>query len=96
MIDLRRTLREGGRFTARNLARAVFVVLLAGLIFVSIAANSIIVAILAAVFSGLMIRAILPTGRIQGYFRSLATGERGDDWYDDAESRRSSIWRRLR
>lgn len=76
----RRWLESGERLTFRLAAKVVFLVVLLLLAAVSIAANSMLLALLAALFASLMLRAILPTQRFQAVARSYWSGEAGDRW----------------
>ena len=89
---VRRWLEDGERLGFRLAAKLVFLFLLALLITVSVAANSVLLAVLASFAVGLMLRAVLPADRFRTWVRSYWTGTAGDRW-----RRRFDRWdRRLR
>lgn len=77
---IRRRLEDGERIGFRLAAQAVFFVLLGLLILVSVAANSVLLGVLAAFAVGLMLRAVLPAERFKMWVRGYASGEAGDRW----------------
>lgn len=79
-MDIRRRLQKGERFGWRLAARLVFVAIVLSLALMAVAANSILIALFAAVMLGTLLRSILPQQRIQSWARGYATGEAGDRW----------------
>lgn len=96
MPDPRRLLRSidpPGReaVTLRNAFRAgsvaLFFVLMGALILVSLTADIVLAAILAAAVLSQMLWVILPKERIQARARALWTGEAGENAYEEIEDR---------
>ena len=77
---IRRTLEGGERVGWRLAAKAFFATILVSFIFVSVAANSILLAVMASLATGIMLRIILPDEEFQAWARSYATGEAGERW----------------
>lgn len=98
MPDLRKKLRGGSRKAGRAaerpgvtiavlLSKITFVVLLGFLILYSITADVLLLAILASLAVGIMLRSVLPTGRFKGWVRSLWSGEAGETAYNSTRRR---------
>lgn len=72
---------------ARITAKLVFVGLLALLILYSVSTDIILLAILASLAVGLMLRSVLPTESFKSRVQSLWSGEAGESTYKKAKRR---------
>lgn len=63
---------------------AVFVILAAILMVVSLAADSVLIAVVASVFLAQFFYVLLPMDRIRGVARKFWTGEAGEEAYESA------------
>lgn len=96
MPDLRRRLRSvdpPGRedVTVRNVFRAgsiaLFFLVAAALVFVSLTADIFLVVLLSGVLLSQMLWVLLPMRRIRARARALWTGEAGEEVYEELEDR---------
>lgn len=76
-VDVRGTLRGGGRTTAQVASITAYVVLLGVLIMLAFTAGSVFVAALATFVLFFALRAALPADRIDDAIHSLMSGEAG-------------------
>lgn len=91
---LRGSSRKAGRATERPgvtvavlLSKLLFIVLLGLLILYSISTDIILLAIIASLLVGLMLRAVLPTERFKTWVRSLWSGDAGESAYKNTKRR---------
>lgn len=71
-----------GVTVARIASKLLFVLVLMLLILYSIATDVLLLGVLASFVVGLMLRAILPTGRLRDSIRSVWSGEAGESAYE--------------
>ena len=76
-VDLRGTLRGGGRTTAQAASITAYVVLVGVLIMLAFTAGSVFIAALATFVLFFALRAALPAERIDDGIRSLMSGDAG-------------------
>lgn len=93
--DVRRVLEDGWQAGWRVVAKVLFAGFVLVLLFVAIAARSVLLSLIAGGLLVTVARAFLPEQRFQRTVRSYATGDAGDRWRRRF-SRVTSALRRLR
>jgi hypothetical protein len=81
-LDVRRTLRSGGRTTAHLASQVAFIVFLGLLILIGATTNIVVLAALATFALFFMLRAALPAEWFDDFAHDLMTGEAGVRFYD--------------
>lgn len=93
--DVRKSVERSERTGFRLAARLFFIILLLVFVALTVAAEFILVAVLASVVVGLMLRAALPTDSFMDWIGGYWSGEAGDRWRRRVERWQTRIRRFL-